>query len=417
MDENKATQLEVTQKGHELPANWKQRILIIWSGQTFSILSTFAASFAAMWYITETESSAFFLAMAGVAFLLPIGILSPFGGVAADRLNKKHLMMLADATVGVLTAVMALLVIRGSINTVLIIILMAIRGCAQAFHAPALMALAPQLVPERHLVRINTFDQLLSSGAAIIGPVLGILLYTSIGFEAVLLADSVCAGIACFCLGITKIENLNALSQEHKGVFEDLQEGVRFLAADKPLLGLMAICMSAVAIFTPLGSLYPLMTFETFLGNAYQASLVEAVTGIGLLVGSVILLVWGGGKKLVPVIMTAGFAIGAFLICCGFLGQDQFVFFVILVGLVAMAMAVFNGPILPILQKRASEEMTGRIMGLFLTGSTLATPVGLFITGFGAEFFGMSAWYIICGGLLCLIMLFASTRKSIKKLD
>ena len=72
-----------------LPATWKQTIALIWIGQAASILATCAATFAALWYITTSENSATMLAAGGIAALLPTALLSPLGGVVADKYNRK----------------------------------------------------------------------------------------------------------------------------------------------------------------------------------------------------------------------------------------------------------------------------------------------------------------------------------------
>lgn len=105
--------VEVNANGHPLPHNWKGTIALIWSGQAASILATCAATFAALWYITTTENSALLLAAAGVAALLPTALLSPFGGVIADRFNRKYVMIAADGIAGAFSLVLALLMLAG----------------------------------------------------------------------------------------------------------------------------------------------------------------------------------------------------------------------------------------------------------------------------------------------------------------
>lgn len=196
---------EINANGHLLPHNWKGTIALIWSGQAASILATCAATFAALWYITTTENSALLLAAAGVAALLPTALLSPFGGVVADRFNRKYVMIAADGIAGAFSLVLALLMLAGMLSTWLLLLLLTVRSAAQAFHGTSLMALMPELVPERDMVRINTLDQSLTSASAIIGPVLGIALYTMLGFVAVLVMDAICAAIACVCLAFAKL--------------------------------------------------------------------------------------------------------------------------------------------------------------------------------------------------------------------
>ncbi len=126
----------------------------------FLIFATVAASFAAMWYITETTSSAIWLSLASMAALLPVALLSPFGGVAADRYNRKHVIILADGSAGIFSLVLALVIMSGHLSVPLMLLLLAVRTGGQAFHGPAMSALMPHLAPERHLIRIKAWIKL-----------------------------------------------------------------------------------------------------------------------------------------------------------------------------------------------------------------------------------------------------------------
>jgi DHA3 family macrolide efflux protein-like MFS transporter len=101
-----------------------------------------------MWYITETTASPLFLALASIAALLPVGLLSPFGGVAADRFDRKKVMIVSDGAVGIISLALAVIVLIGQVNLPLLLFVLAARSAAQAFHAPAMTALMPLMVPE-----------------------------------------------------------------------------------------------------------------------------------------------------------------------------------------------------------------------------------------------------------------------------
>lgn len=83
-------QPERTTGGRPLPDGWLASVIVIWCGQAASVFSTCAASFAAIWYITETTSSPVWLSLASAASLLPVALLGPLGGVAADRFDRKR---------------------------------------------------------------------------------------------------------------------------------------------------------------------------------------------------------------------------------------------------------------------------------------------------------------------------------------
>ena len=275
---------EANANGHPLPLRWKRTIAIIWTGQADSILATIAATFAVLWHITATADSALMLSAAGIASLLPVALLSPLGGVAADRFNKRHVMIAADGIAGAFSLALAVAVGLGFSSMLLLLSLLAARATAQAFHGPSLMALMPELVPERDMVRINTLDQTLSSGSAIIGPAVGIALYTAWGFSAVLVMDALCAALACLCLAVARLPYARSDAPSSAGVTADLRDGAAAIAHDRPVAALLVMVMLAMLLFLPLGTLSPLMTYDWFGGGGFAASLVEAAAGIGLLV-------------------------------------------------------------------------------------------------------------------------------------
>lgn len=408
---------EANANGRPLPSHWKRTIAIIWTGQAASVLATCAATFAVIWHITVSTDSALMLSAAGIAALLPAALLSPFGGVAADRFNRKHVMIASDAIAGAFSLTLACLASTGQLGTAMLLVLLVARSAAQAFHGTSLLALMPELVPERDMVRINSLDQVLTSGSAIGGPMLGIALYNLWGFSAVLLIDAACAAIACICLAIATLPYAKNPTPADKGVVDDLREGLQAIGDDKGVASLLAMAMVAMLLFLPLGTLSPLMTYDWFEGDGFAASVVEAAGGIGLLVGSLAILIWGGGKRLVPLLVVSGAAVGAICIACGLLPSSAFPAFVALVGVMFAATGAFNAPIVPLMQRRVAPERFGRVMGLFSSLTTLATPLGLLIAGPAAEALGVQVWFIVCGSTLVVAMVALSRVRPLQDLD
>ena len=100
----------------ELSHNWKRIIVTIWIGQAFSILTAYSSMYAGVWYVTETTDSALMLAIASLCSMLPQGLLSPIGGVVADRFNRKYVLMAADAFVGVMALLMGMIIFMGHVS-------------------------------------------------------------------------------------------------------------------------------------------------------------------------------------------------------------------------------------------------------------------------------------------------------------
>ena len=400
-----------------LPQNWLRVIVTIWLGQACSILTAYSSIYAGVWYVTETTDSALMLALASLCSMLPQGLLSPLGGVVADRFNRKYVLIAADAFVGTVALIMGVIILMGHVSVPLVLIMGALRSVGQAFHIPAMESTTPLLVPKKHLVRINTLNQSLWSLALIVGPVFGIFLYTVIGFQMVLFLNAAGCALACLALVFAKIPDFHDTSDEARHPIQSLKAGLGVLRADPGLLVMAGIVMGVMAMYAGINSLFPLMTYDQFNGDGYMASTVEAAYGVMSLIGMGILFAWGGGRHLLRTVAVSGFFAGLLLVAAGLLAPEMFMWFVVLTGASGVVEAFFNGPLLAVLQKRVPPEKLGRVMGLFTTVSALSSPIGLSLAGACAEFTGVSNWFIIAGAVIALCGVLLGTLPILRKLD
>lgn len=400
-----------------LPQNWLRVIVTIWLGQACSILTAYSSIYAGVWYVTETTDSALMLALASLCSMLPQGLLSPLGGVVADRFNRKYVLIAADAFVGTVALIMGVIILMGHVSVPLVLIMGALRSVGQAFHIPAMESTTPLLVPKKHLVRINTLNQSLWSLALIVGPVFGIFLYTVIGFQMVLFLNAAGCALACLALVFAKIPDFHDTSDEARHPIQSLKAGFGVLRADPGLLVMAGIVMGVMAMYAGINSLFPLMTYDQFNGDGYMASTVEAAYGVMSLIGMGILFAWGGGRHLLRTVAVSGFFAGLLLVAAGLLTPEMFMWFVVLTGASGVVEAFFNGPLLAVLQKRVPPEKLGRVMGLFTTVSALSSPIGLSLAGTCAEFTGVSNWFIIAGAVIALCGVLLGTLPILRKLD
>lgn len=421
LSENEKTTLSAEavskQQEPELPHSWKRVVITIWIGQAFSILTAYSSMYAGVWYVTETTDSAFMLAVASLCSMLPQGLLSPIGGVIADRFNRKYVLMAADAFVGAMALIMGMIIMMGHVSVELVLIMSALRSVGQALHIPAMESTMPLLVPKRHLVRINTLNQSLWSLALIVGPVFGIFLYTVIGFQMVLFLNALGCAAAVLTIATAKIPDFHDTSDEARHPIKSLKAGFATLNADRGLLVMAGIVMVVISMYAGINSLFPLMTYDQFNGDGYMASTVEAAYGVTSLVGMGILFVWGGGRRLLRLVALSGFGAGVILVLTGLLTPDMFVFFVILTGVSGVVEAFFNGPLLAVFQKRVPPEKMGRVMGLFTTVTALSSPIGLALAGTCAEFTGVANWFVIAGVVVSIGGILLGTLPILRKLD
>lgn len=403
--------------GTPLPPRWLAIIAIIWAGQAVSMVTSYAAGYAVVWYVTETTGSALALAAMSICAYLPTGLISPVGGAFADKHNRKVIMIAADLSVGIVSLALGFVILAGYISLPLLVVLVVARSVGQAFHSPAMMATMPLLVPEKHLMRINTLDQLLMSIAAIGSPAFGIFLYTTIGFHSVMFLDFAGAVVAVLGLALAKIPTVVDESALDQHILANLRDGWRAMSANRGLVLLVAFVTVGMIVFSPLSAVFPLMTYDHFGGDGYAASLVEAAWGVGMIVGSGIIMVWGGGRRKTLLIAVAMVLCGAVTAACGLLPASGFWAFVVLCALMAIPCCWFNAPLITIVQTHVPDEKLGRAMGLITAASGLASPIGIAIGGALAEGIGVAPFFLVDGiacvalGVLCYL------PRSIRALD
>ena len=138
---------------------------------------------------------------------------------------------------------------------------------------------------------------------------------------------------------------------------------------------------------------------------------------IGMIAGSIVLMAWGGGKRLAGLIAVASLIVGVTTTACGFLAPTMFWAFVALCAVMALACSWFNGPLLTLIQRNVPEEKTGRALGLAMAAMGLASPVGIAIGGVAAEAMGVAAFFV-ADGLVCIALgLTVYLFKSVRALD
>lgn len=218
-------------------------------------------------------------------------------------------------------------------------------------------------------------------------------------------------------LMLAKIPTVRDETAQNQHVLANLRDGWRALAARRGLLMLMIAVTLGTMIFSPLSAVYPLMTYSYFGGDGYMASITEAAWGIGMIVGSGVIMVWGGGRRLALLMVVACVLTGVITVVCGLLPPTAFAAFAVLCGLMAVPCAWFNAPTMTLAQRNVPEEKLGRVMGLMSAGFGLASPVGVALGGALAEGIGVAPFFVV-DGVLCIVLGAAMyLPRSIRALD
>ena len=151
--------------------------------------------------------------------------------------------------------------------------------------------------------------------------------------------------------------------------------------------------------------------------SGYAVSMFAAVMGAGLLAGALALMAANPQKKLAFIIVVAAFIVGAGAFVSGLIPPDGYWLFVACVGVLAIACAWFNAPLMTLLQKGIPEDKLGRVMGLFTAMNGLAIPIGTALGGAIAEVTGTPMFFTIDGAFMLALGAGIALSKSVRQLD
>jgi len=394
-------------KINQVPEKWAGPFFTIWTGQAISLFGSQMVQFALIWWLTTTTESAIVLTTASLVGLLPSVVLGPFVGALVDRWNRRRILLISDSSIALVTLGLAYIFFMGWAKVWMVYLALFLRALGGGFHGPAMTASTSLMVPNKHLTRVQGFNQTLNAGLNIISAPLGALLLETQAVQGVLLIDAGTALFAIlplFFIAIPQPKNQHISQKENliSSVWEDFLVGLKYVMEWAGLRFILIMALSINMIISPAFSLLPLVVKEHFGGGALELGWFNSALGVGAVLGGITLSIWGGFKEkkmltsllglvgLSAGLMVMGFAPGS-VIWLGILG-------VLITGIF---LPITNGPIGAVLQATVEPSMQGRVFTLVGSLSTAMIPVGLIIAGPLSEFVSIQIWYVV-GGIIAL---------------
>ncbi|MBU5348108.1 MFS transporter [Paenibacillus lautus] len=398
--------------------NWKRNFFTIWAGQAVSLITSAVLQMAIIWHLTETTGSAMVLSMATMVGFLPQAVLGTMIGVLVDRWNRKMVMIGADLMVAAAGAALAMVALFIELPVWVVMIVLFVRSIGTAFHTTALSAVTPLLVPEEQLTKCAGYSQSVQSVSYILSPAIGAFLYATWELNAIIAMDVLGALIASITVAMIAIPKQVRLVEDVKGkFFEEAKEGFRIFRESKGLFSLLWIGALYMFVFMPINALFPLMSMSYFGGTATHASIVEIVFAAGMLIGSLLLSVWGGFKNRTMSIIFSISLMGIALFISGLLPIHGFLIFVLCSALMGFSSPFYNGVQMALIQEKIQPEYLGRVFGLLGSLMSFAMPIGLIVSGIFADRIGIHTWFMLSGVCIIGIAVLCVLLPSIRNLD
>lgn len=396
---------------------WKKNFFTLWSGQAISLLTSAIVQYAFIWYITDTTGSATALSIATMIAYLPMAFLGPFAGSFVDRNNRKIIMMVADGMIAITTLFAIVIAFGGSLPTWMIYMVIFVRSLGQTFHQPCINAVTPLMVPSDYLAKANGYTNALQSISFILSPAISAALYAIAPFWLILSLDVVGAIIGIGSVALTYIPRL--LDEEEKPlmIFQDTKEGLQTLMSNKGLFYLVILVSVCQIFMIPIGTFFPLMSTEYFGKTIGHAGLVETLFAVGMLVGGLVLGLWGGTKNKMITIYGSVALFSIVTILQGILPTNAFTVFAILSIVFGFCGPFFNATFMALMQDKIQPEYLGRVTSVSMSLMTLASPIGLALAAMYTNGFGVPSWFVLTGVVSLVVVGFGISVKSVRNLD
>lgn len=359
-----------------------KKFLMIWSGELISSIGSGMTAFALSVYVYQTTGSATYVSLITLLAYLPTVLLSPLGGVFADRYDRRLLMIIGDLFSGLGLAYVLWNIQAGSDSMLPICIGVTFNAVFVALLEPSFRATITELLTEEEYARASGMVQIAGNAKFLISPALAGILLAVADIRLILLID-----IGTFLITVTTVAIVRksvgkAVKSKRQSIGREMRLGFAEINKSKGIRTLI-ILMSFVCFFV--GFLQTLTSpMVLAVSNAETVGIMESLCAVGMLLGSVFIGILGIKKNFSTVLCVAGILSGIFIALTGVnksifvTGAGIFLFF--------LALPFMNTSADVLIRKNIPNELQGRVWGIISLLSQTGTVLAYALSGVLADF-------------------------------
>lgn len=362
---------------------------LFWTGNFLSNIGTWMQNIAQGWLVLQLTNSAFWLGVVGFAASIPILLFALIGGVIADHVNKRKLLMVTQSammTFAFIMAALAYIKVHGHplINVLEIVALAFGTGIAMSLNTPTYQALVPQLVPREDLTNAIALNSAQFNMSRVLGPTLGGFAMALFGVAGNFFLNGL--SFLAVLVALTRIKYAKAVAPQEGHLWEKMKQGFTYVFKHA--------AMSSLVLVVAIGSLLaiPYLTFIPYFARDVLGSdepglgILMACSGAGAFFGAITIasLTHIRRRGLFVVRASAGF----YAAIIAFTFSRNFYLSGLLLMVAGYCMIISVATINSLLQHLAEDHMRGRVMSIYSTAFLGLPPIGCLIAGSMAHVIG-----------------------------
>ncbi len=352
---------------------------LFWCGNFLSNIGTWMQNVAMGWLVLQlaTSHAAFWLGMVGFASSLPMLAFSLLGGVIADRIDRRKLMLITQSAMMIFAFILWGLTALHWMSLPRLVLLSFATGIAMALNAPSYQALVPQLVPREDLANAIALNAAQFNLSRLFGPTLGGFAMAWFGVQGNFLLNAISFVAVLVALAFIHYPPLEAAGEST--MWEDLTEGVRYVYERKELLTLLAMTAVASVLVVPYVNFVPLFAKQILRLDARGYGLLMAANGGGAFLAAVTMALPSHGKHRGRIVFRSALAFYGFVMLFA-LSHNRWLSALMLVA-TGYFMILMIATVNVMLQHLSENKMRGRVMSIYAMAFLGFTPLGSLLAG------------------------------------
>jgi len=356
------------------------------AGSFLSNIGSWMQSVAQAWLVLQLSNSPFYLGLDGFANTLPIAIFALLGGVAADRFDRRKLLLWTQWIQLSLALVLAVLTQAHLVTVWEVIVFSFFTGLTQSIAWPAYQAILANIVQREHMSNAIALNSTQFNLARMIGPVFGAIALSSFGTAGCFYANAVSfLAVIYALLQVRQQVNRHPPGFVETSVVESLREGLGYLAAEKSLLWLLITMAVTTLLGIPLVTLLPVFARDILKVGSSGFGVMVSAFGAGAVFAGILIALLGDFRGKGRFVVRSVFLfVGGML---GFALSKNMLISVVCLFLAGFSMVSYASVINTVIQNAVPDHLRGRAMSLFVFSFGGCMPFGNLMAGYFAKVF------------------------------
>jgi MFS family permease len=380
---------------------------LYWLGVVLSQVGTRGAVAANLYQVYELTGSTLLVGGVGAAQAVALLVLSPLGGVYADRLDRRRLLQVTQTVAMVVALGLAVLTATGRVQAWHVFVSVLLTTAAATFDQPARQALIPAMVPREELPEAIALLNPSRELAILVGPAMAGLLIAVSGPEAMYFVDAGSYALLVVLLALVRIPRL--APPEHRSVLQSLRDGARYVGGRPLIWQLMVLDLSAT-VFGAYRVLLPVFALDVLKVGPQGYGILSSAPSAGVLLGSVLVFKLVRSRRSGRILLAATVVYG--LCCVLFAHAGRFWLALAAALLLGLADALATTIRHAAVQLETPDELRGRVQGFYQMSSRGGPAIGDVNVGWLASLLGpvaaltlgglasvaLGSWFLLRGG-------------------